>query len=311
MNFTIIFENNNKDFLDFLEAVGPMIIGVGSIVLAYIANIISSNNLKQQKEQFEIQLKEEKNNFNIQLEEQRKQWKYDTLLKFKIETIFKIRKLFQKFQKETLIFIGLFLPDGLRKGTQQLFGQDCLDMNADGVTPLFMNTRYYDTFEEILLNNLKTANELYILLESNDIFLNNNELRTEPIFFVKGFMDFYIDLIMTKKYFNNILVKNSEGVHEIKFNKDFNEYFLKFMHMRLPYTKNNIRTHVFFMNEPSIFSVNKQDYTDANIKQWAGNFKVLYSISQTIHYWLAITMADINKLTEKYLLKEELEALNE
>lgn len=49
-----------------------------------------------------------------------------------------------------------------------------------------------------------------------------------------------------KKYSNSILVKNNEGVNEIKFNKDFNEYFLKFMHMRLPYTKNNVRTHVGF-----------------------------------------------------------------
>lgn len=251
--------------------------------------------------------------FKNQLEEQQKQWKYDTLLRSKIETIFKLRKLFHQFQKDTITFIGLFLPDCLRKGNKQLFWQDCLDMNAEGVIPLFINTRYYDTFEEILRHNLETANELYMLLESNDIFLKNkNGIRFEEIiYFVKGFLDFYINLIMTKKYLNSILIKNDEGVHEITFNKDFNEYFFKFMHLRLRYTKDNIGTHVFFMNEPSIFSVNKQCYTDENIKIWAGNFKVLYSVSQCLHCWLATTMTNINKLTEKYIPKEEHEVLDE
>ena len=73
-------------------------------------------------------------------------------------------------------------------------------MNVDGVVPLFMNTRYYDTFEEIIRHNFKTTNDLYTLLENNDIFLkNNNTLNLEElIYFVKGFWDFYVELIMTK-----------------------------------------------------------------------------------------------------------------
>ena len=290
-NFTINVLKSNS--IDWINAIIVLITAILSAVIAIL--VAYYNN----KKQFEV--------FNRQIEEQQKQWKYDTLLKSKIEAIFELRRLFQKFEKDTLMFVGLFLPNGLRKGNKQLFWQDCLDMDADGVIPLFINTRYYDTFEEILNHNFKNANDLCSLLENNDIFFeNNNALKLEElIYFVKGFWNFYVDLIMTKKYSNSILVKNDESVHEIKFDKDFNEYFLKFMHMRLPYTKNNIRTHVFFMKEPSIFSENNQCYTDENIKIWASNFKVLYSISQCIQYWLAITMTDINRLTEKYLPGEE------
>lgn len=290
-NFTINVLKSNS--IDWINAIIVLITAILSAVIAI--GIAYYNN----KKQFEI--------FNQQIEEQQRQWKYDTLLKSKIEAVFELRRLFQKFDKETLMFIGLFLPDSLRKGNKQLFWQDCLDMNADGVVPLFMNTRYYDTFEEIIRHNFKTTNDLYTLLENNDIFFkNNNTLNLEElIYFVKGFWDFYVELIMTKKYSNSILVKNNEGVNEIKFNKDFNEYFLKFMHMRLPYTKNNVRTHIFFMKKPSIFSENNQCYTDENIKIWASNVKVLYSISQCIQHWLAITMTGINKLTEKYLPNEE------
>ena len=92
------------------------------------------------------------------------------------------------------------------------------------------------------------------------------------------------------------------------FDKNFNEHFLKFMDKRLPYVKNNIRTHVFFMIEPSIFSVNKQCYTDENIKIWASNCKVLHSIAQSIYRWLTITKQDINNLVENYIPEEKNEA---
>lgn len=250
--------------------------------------------------------------FNKQVEEQKKQWKYDTLLKTKIETLFEFRKLFLKFQRETICFIGLFLPDLLSRKDKTLNPIDYYNMNTDEIIPHFLNSKYYDSFEEILLNNFRTANKLYELLSINDIFLNNlDNLRTEPITFVKGFLDFYIDLIISKKYSDSILVKKDENIHEIKYSKEFNEYFLKFMHMRLPYTINNVRTHVFFMIEPSIFSVNKQCYTDENVKVWATNFKILYSVSCSIKRWLAITMKDIDKIVEKYIPIEEIEVFSE
>ena len=110
--------------------------------------------------------------FKIQLEEQQKQWKYDTLLKTKIEMVVELRKLYLKFMKETIFFCSIFLPDGLyitdRKNNSDI---DYFDMNTDGIAPYFLNSNnYYDSFEIILSNNLKTANELYIFLENNEFF---------------------------------------------------------------------------------------------------------------------------------------------
>lgn len=249
--------------------------------------------------------------FKIQLEEQQKQWKYDTLLKTKIEMVVELRKLYLKFMKETIFFCSIFLPDGLyitdRKNNSDI---DYFDMNTDGIAPYFLNSNnYYDSFEIILSNNLKTANELYIFLENNEFFINReNKISTELSDFVKSFLDYYINLAISKNYFNSILIKVAENEYKRNFDKNFNEHFLKFMDKRLPYVKNNIRTHVFFMIEPSIFSVNKQCYTDENIKIWASNCKVLHSIAQSIYRWLTITKQDINNLVENYIPEEKNEA---
>lgn len=295
INFTFnILKSNNIDWANIIAMVLTGLLSAG--VALWIAG---RNNNKQ----FQM--------FKIQLEEQQKQWKYDTLLKTKIEMVVELRKLYLKFMKETIFFCSIFLPDGLyitdRKNNSDI---DYFDMNTDGIAPYFLNSNnYYDSFEIILSNNLKTANELYIFLENNEFFINReNKISTELSDFVKSFLDYYINLAISKNYFNSILVKVAENEYKRNFDKNFNEHFLKFMDKRLPYVKNNIRTHVFFMIEPSIFSVNKQCYTDENIKIWASNCKVLHSIAQSIYRWLAITKQDINNLVENYIPEEKNEA---
>ena len=292
MHLAFNFGQNSKDWIDVLGALGPLLIGILSIGLSIFSYKLSQRNLKEQKQQFDKQL-----------QIQATQWKSDAILQHKIKILLDLQKYFLKFKKETIFFIRIFLPDGITRKDRTLNSIDYFDISTDDSIPFFINTKYYDSFEYIIQNNLKTANELLNILENNDFFIQpQKNIKTELKDFVKSFLDLYVNLILNKDLLNNVLIEKAPNVYEVSFNPAFNEHFFKFMHYRLPFvTDENVRTHVFFMDKGSIFSENKLTYNDDNIKMWARNCKILHYVSHTISRWLTITHKNIDDLLLKYV----------
>jgi hypothetical protein len=101
--------DNTRDIFDYIGIFSPLGIGVVAIIVAIVANHISSITIKKQEGQFNKQLKTQKEQFERQMKSQLEQWKFDAVVRSEIETIVEMKGLINETNSAIHWFMWKFL----------------------------------------------------------------------------------------------------------------------------------------------------------------------------------------------------------
>lgn len=246
--------HNTHDLFDWVTGV---LTSIAPLVAIWVSWLLAKKEIRNSE-----------SHFNKQLELQRLQWKNYSFFKYKQDKLLDFRTKFLTFEKDTIEFLQLFLPDKIIIPSEL---QHSGNKKGD-YTILKINNNP----EEIIKKYCKNSNDLLSFIENNDIFINDNPmLITYVKTMVRAFKEFYTELNRNKS-FESLFVKQDNNYISNPQNIAFRILFFNFMRYRLGIDLNGVATSMFYAIPNSVFALYKLSFDTENMRNWVGNEEIMF-----------------------------------